>query len=386
MITYIGMFIEGLLSFLSPCVLPLVPLFMSYLSSDAKTIDENGNITYNRWKVFFTTLSFTLGMSIIFFILALSVNKLAPYIGSYTNIIGLIGGVIIIFFGLHQTGLITISFLNAEAKLKINMKLDAMNYFKAFIFGFLFTFGWTPCVGPMLASALTLAASAESNGYIYLIVYALGFILPFILTGIFTTFILNFIKKHNNILSYIIKIAGVIMILFGIYSIYNSSKNIIALQNSVATKTSESTDDKFYLNEYEYKDVDGNIINLRDYEGKFIYLDFIATWCEYCKEEIPYFHEFSTSHDDIACFYVMSPSVNGSTVDEIKEFIKENDIKIQIIVDEEGVLFNNLNVQSFPSLFIMAPDQSVIGYSAGLKTTDGWEEIYNKSQEVYYQK
>jgi len=382
MVTYFVMFFEGLASFFSPCVLPLVPLFMSYLSSDAKTVDEWGNISYKKGKVFLTTLSFCLGMSVIFFVLALSLNAIKPYIGSYTNIIGLIGGVIIIFFGLHQTGIITISFLNAEAKLKINLKLDAMNYFKAFIFGFLFTFGWTPCVGPMLANALTLAASAESNGYLYLIVYAAGFILPFIFTGLFTTLILNFIKKHNNILRNVIKVAGVIMILFGIYSIYTSSKNIIALQNS-ASKSQTSSDGKLYLDTYEFKDADGNTINLKDYEGKYIYLDCIATWCSYCKQEIPYFKDFSKKHDDIVCFYVMSPSANNAPASTINDYIKENNLDIKVIVDEDGSLFTKLGVSSFPSLWVLGPDSSIVGYAAGYKTLDGWENIYTQVKQMY---
>jgi len=382
MITYIVMFFEGVSSFLSPCVLSLVPLFMSYLSSDAKTIDEDGNISYKKGKVFLTTLSFCLGMSVIFFILALSLNAIKPYIGSYTNIIGIIGGVIIIFFGLHQTGIITISFLNSEAKLKINLKLDAMNYFKAFIFGFLFTFGWTPCVGPTLASAIALAASAETNGYLYILVYALGFILPFIITGLFTTLILNFIRKHNNILKNIIKIAGVVMILFGIYSIYTSSKNIIALQNSAA-KTQENEYGKLYLDTYEFKDANGNKIDLKKYEGKYVFLDCIATWCTYCKQEMPYYEDFAKNHSDVVCLYVMSPTANGEDASKILDYIKENNVNIPIIVDEDGSLFNKLGISSFPTLYVLGPDSSVVGYALGAKTQDGWNDIYNKVKEMY---
>ena len=169
-ITLLGIFLEGILSFLSPCVLPLLPLYMSYLVGDDKTVDENGNIKYKTINVFLSTLCFVLGICLTFTLLSLAVNSLISYIKNYSEIISIIGGTIIIIFGLHQLGIIHIDLLNKEFKLKVNLHLEKMSFFKAFLLGFVFSLGWSPCIGPMLANALLLAATS-SEGYLYLIAY-----------------------------------------------------------------------------------------------------------------------------------------------------------------------------------------------------------------------
>ena len=186
-----ALFLEGLLSFLSPCVLPLVPLYMSYLSINGKEVDEQGNVKYKTFKVFLMTLFFVLGISTIFLILALSIDVVKPFIDSYSEVVSIVGGTIIIIFGLNATGLIHIDVLNNEKRLNVNINKSKMSYFKAYLLGLLFTFAWSPCIGPLLASAI-LIASSEDLGSLYLIVYALGLVIPFLLTGLFTTKLLEF--------------------------------------------------------------------------------------------------------------------------------------------------------------------------------------------------
>lgn len=156
-----SIFLEGLLSFLSPCVLPLVPLYMSYLSYDSKEYDEDGNIKYKTPKVFLMTVFFVLGISVIFLLLALTVDSLKEFLNNYSNVISIVGGVVIIMFGLHETGIINISFVNSERRLNNKLDLSKMSYLKAFLLGFLFSFAWTPCIGPMLSSAIIIASTSK---------------------------------------------------------------------------------------------------------------------------------------------------------------------------------------------------------------------------------
>ena len=127
---FTGIFLEGILSFLSPCVLPLIPLYMSYLAGDNKQVDEDGNVKYKTFKVFLTTIFFVLGICLTFVLLSVSISFIKTYINEYSEIISIIGGTLLIIFGLHQTGLIHINVLEREFKLNLNLKLDNMNYLK----------------------------------------------------------------------------------------------------------------------------------------------------------------------------------------------------------------------------------------------------------------
>ena len=195
-ISLVGIFLEGLLSFLSPCVLPLLPLYMSYLAGDNKTTDEEGNVKYNKLDIFLSTFCFVLGICVTFALLALAIDSVKDYISNYSEIISIIGGTLVIVSGLHEVGIIHIDVLNKEAKLKVNLHLEKMSFFKAFLLGLVFSIGWSPCIGPMLANALLLAAS-NSLGYLYIVAYGLGLVIPFLITGLLTSFILNIIKNNT---------------------------------------------------------------------------------------------------------------------------------------------------------------------------------------------
>ena len=271
-----GIFLEGLLSFLSPCVLPLLPLYMSYLAGDNKTVDENGNVKYKKLDVFLSTLCFVLGICVTFTILALTVNSVKDYINNYSEIISIIGGTLIIVFGLHEIGLIHIDVLNKEAKLKLNLHLEKMSFFKAFLLGLVFSIGWSPCIGPMLANALLLAAS-DSLGYLYIVAYGLGLVIPFLITGLLTSFVLNLIKNKQNIFQWVLRVVGIIMIGFGIYMIYRGSSDILLMKKNQDTidTTEHASDDETqqivdYLYNLELHDQDGNIIHLSDYDGQYV--------------------------------------------------------------------------------------------------------------------
>ena len=210
-------FLEGFISFFSPCVLPLIPVYISYLAGNGKRVNSDGTITYERKKVLFNTLFFVLGISSVFFILGLSFSALGIFFNKNRDIFSKIGGAIIVILGLVQLDIIKLNFLKMEKR--INMDIGGkMNPILAYIMGFTFSFAWTPCVGPALASVLILASNAENAfaGNMLVLVYALGFIIPFIILGIFTTETLNFFKEKRNLVKYTIKLGGFILVIIGI--------------------------------------------------------------------------------------------------------------------------------------------------------------------------
>lgn len=366
-------FLEGLLSFLSPCVLPLVPLYMAYLSGESSnTID--GEKKYNQKTVFIRTLFFVLGIFVVFILLAVSIQNIKEYIDDYKNIVTIVGSVFIFIFGLNQLGLIEINVLNKEFSLKNKLNLQTMSILKAFLFGLFFAFAWTPCIGPMLTNAILLSIS-EEGGVLYLFAYGLGLTLPFVITGIATSFILNILNKFKHVMSIIIKVSGIILICFSIYMLVNSSQNIINSKNSDS-----------YLPKDTYTCADGSKFNFYDYKGKYVAVNFIATWCGYCIDEIPYYTSFSKLKDDFVCIYVMSPVTSNVSEDEIRKFVEEKDITLPVIIDSDSSLTNKYGISSYPTTWFFGPDMSAVGYYSGETNLEGFVNISENVIETFNNK
>ena len=164
-ISFWVVFLEGLVSFFSPCVLPLIPIYVSYLAGNAKRTEPDGTISYERKKVFFHTVFFVLGISFAFFVLGLSFSALGSFFNQYKNVFSRVGGIIILLLGLYQVGFLKLKSLDQEHRLPFRLKLQNMNPLVAFVMGFTFSFAWTPCVGPALSSVLVLASTAKKDVY-----------------------------------------------------------------------------------------------------------------------------------------------------------------------------------------------------------------------------
>ena len=378
-----GIFLEGILSFFSPCVLPLIPLYMSYLAGDHKTSDEEGNVTYDNKKVFLTTLFFVMGISLTFLLLAMSISAISVFLDRYREAISIIGGTVLILFGLHECDLIHIDLLNKELKPKIDLKLQEMNYLKAFLLGFVFSLGWSPCIGPMLANAILLAASDE-GGYLYIIVYALGLVIPFLITGLFTNKVLSFIQKNRKIMNTVMKIAGIVLICFGLYMISDGIKKIDqakTLSENPMTEEEDKQDIGSYLYHYEFKDKDGNVLRLSDYEGNYIMINFTASWCTYCKMEIPDFQEFA-NENDVKCFFIMSPLNEEKGREDIDKFLEEYDPSLPVIIDEEGIMFYYCGINSYPTTYVIDPQGHFVCYANGAMSKEGFEGLLDYSKQL----
>nr|WP_312576621.1 cytochrome c biogenesis CcdA family protein [Sedimentibacter sp.] len=230
-VSFILVFFEGVLSFFSPCVIPLIPVYISYLAGNGKIINEDGTIIYQRKKVLINTLFFIAGISSTFFILGLSFSTLGTFFNSNKTLFSQIGGIIIILLGLSQVGLLNFSFLKSEKKFSMELTKEKMNPIIAFVMGFTFSFAWTPCVGPALSSVLILASGASHPfmGNMLVLVYAIGFILPFLALGIFTTQALNFFKQNRSLMRYTVKIGGIILVIIGLLTFTGLFNNLTRL-------------------------------------------------------------------------------------------------------------------------------------------------------------
>ena len=214
---FITVFLEGIISFFSPCIIPILPLYMSYLAGSAKKVNKDGTIYYKRSTTLFHTFFFILGISASFFILGLSFTALGLFFQNIKHILLIICGIIIIILGFFQMGLIKIKFLQKERKMNVNLNIKKINPFFAFLLGFLFSFAWTPCVGPALASVLLMAGTAESSslGFFYIFLYTIGFVIPFLVLGIFADALMGWLQKSKKALVWTTRIGAVLLIIMG---------------------------------------------------------------------------------------------------------------------------------------------------------------------------
>ncbi|MFT6072922.1 MAG: cytochrome c-type biogenesis protein [Alphaproteobacteria bacterium] len=214
---YIAAFLGGALSFLSPCVLPLVPGYLSYIAG-IRMEDAHSEDKAIKKKMFFSALLFVAGFSLIFIALGAGASGIAPLLASYQDILTKIAGIFIIILGLHVFGLFKISFLYRE--LRLNPEIDEMrSVLTPFILGLAFGLGWTPCIGPILAGVLVLASNqntvAEGMGLLSL--YAAGMGIPFLLAAVAMSKFQaksGFFKRHLGVIE---KIAGVFLIVTGLF-------------------------------------------------------------------------------------------------------------------------------------------------------------------------
>src|SRR5882724_9721652 len=184
-------FVAGVVSFLSPCVLPIIPGFLAYLAGDT----SSSTTKPSRMAIFLNSFFFVLGFSVVFAILGVLLNgALAHAAYEVQQWLSRIGGVIVIFFGLYLTGLFHIPFLESDHKFRFGTTIRS-RYLTSLAFGFAFAAGWTPCVGPVLGGILGLAASAPGQAFYLLFSYGLGLGIPFLIIGLFVAQSSAFINK-----------------------------------------------------------------------------------------------------------------------------------------------------------------------------------------------
>lgn len=216
-VSYLGAFFGGLIAFVSPCVLPIVPLYLCYVAGvSLDELTSEDDVKVSRKKVFISVLLFVLGFSTIFILMGATATALGQMIQAYRSVFETIAGIIIIVMGLHFLGIFRIGFLAREARLNVNA--GQATFVGAYLIGLAFGFAWSPCVGPVLATILNLAATKDSvwEGVLLLALFSAGLGIPFILAGWFTNFFLGMMKGLRRHMGLIEKIVGVFLIIVGI--------------------------------------------------------------------------------------------------------------------------------------------------------------------------
>jgi len=412
-VSFILVFLEGVLSFFSPCVIPLIPVYMGYLAGSSKKV-------YDRKKVIVHTIFFILGISFSFFILGLSFTALGRFFNSQKMLFTKAGGILILLLGFFQIGILDLAFLQRERKIRVKWTDKKMNPVIALIMGFTFSFAWTPCIGPALSSVLIMASAAKTSftGFMLVFLYASGFLIPFLFLGLFTSQIINFLKSKRNIIKYTVKVGGAILIIMGIMILTgwmngisgylnsvskqelntaqvkenNSSSNTESQGTEESLKTAEKDRDLIPAFDFTLTDQYGNEHTLSDYKGKVVFLNFWATWCPPCRKEMPdiekLYREYNFNKDEVVFLGVVNPSSdeypNNQDVkkEEIISFIEKNGYTFPTVFDETGEVLQNYFISAFPTTFMVDKEGYIYGYVPGMMTKDIMLNVINETLQA----
>lgn len=402
-VSAVTVFLQGALSFFSPCVLPLVPLYVSYLAGGAAVVDENGVRRYPRGRIFLNTLFFVAGISFAFFLLGLGLSALGTFFHDYQVWFARASGVIILLFGLYQLGLgRRTMLLEREHRLPFRLDKLAMNPAVALVMGFTFSFAWTPCVGPTLSSVLLMASSGSSAaaGFLLIGVYTLGFVLPFLAVGLFTGTVLDFFKAHQNVVRYTVKLGAVLLIVMGILTLTGATGTISAdlaavsgtTQEEPAAEQEDTTGAQEESGEipvvpapdFTLTDQYGETHTLSDYQGQTVFLNFWATWCGPCKMEMPdiqaLYEAWDENAGDLVVLGVAGPNIGQEgSAEDIAAFLEENGYTYPVVMDDTGALFYQYGISAYPTTFMIDTEGNVFGYVQGAVSREVMDDIVQQT-------
>lgn len=407
-------FLEGILSLFSPCVLSILPIYLAILSGSSVKNLKDGEVSLKNSPLIKNTILFILGISTTFFILGSSINILNQFFTTNKEILSTIGGILIIIMGLFYMGYLNLPFLQKEKK--FNLEVNEMKPWTAYLLGFTFSFGWSPCIGPMLASALIMASNSDSAlmGNLLILIYTIGFTLPFIIIAIFYDKLFKYVDKVKLHMKTIQKIGGTILLITGLIMTLGGTDKIAGYFKKSAenpkeysekvndnkdnqnistgevdedSKNEENLDkeDEMLAPDFTLVDQYGETHTLSDYKGKVIFLNFWATWCPPCRIEMPdieaIYKENNENAEDVIILGVAGPNLGREGSEkEITNFLKSEGYTYPVVFDDTGEIMVEYNIQAFPSTFIIDKNGNIKDFVPGAMDKEDMEALINNAK------
>jgi cytochrome c-type biogenesis protein len=380
-------FAGGLLSFLSPCVLPLVPGYISLMSGVSIDHLKDQGVSGSRRAVILNSLAFNAGLSVIF----LALGGTAGLVGAaiINNIwVRVIGGLVIIIFGLHLIGLLKIKYLYRDTRQFSSEKPRGI--FGSLTLGIAFAAGWTPCIGPILGGIIGLAATSGGwkGGLLLSAFYSAGLSVPFLVTGLGINQFLSFYSKFRQHLHKVEVVSGIILILIGALVMSN---RVTLLSSSWLAGVLPNLESKLHLREntpipltqkqnqtytaapdVQFTKLDGSPFRLQDLRGRVVLLNFWATWCIPCRSEIP---SLSAMQKDLDAQGLSIIGVSyDDTADLIQQFQKDIPQSYQIVLGGREV-GSQLPASPLPTTYIIDRQGRIRDKLIGERTRAAFESI-----------
>ena len=380
-------FAGGLLSFLSPCVLPLVPGYISLMSGVSIDHLKGEGASTSRKAVIANSLAFNAGLSVIFLFLGATAGLVGAAI--INNVwVRLIGGLVIIVFGLHLIGLLKIKYLYKDTRQFSNDKPHGM--LGSLTLGIAFAAGWTPCIGPILGGIIGLAATSGGwkGGLILAAFYSAGLAVPFLITGLAINQFLGFYSKFRRHLHKVEVVSGIILILIGALVMSNRVTLLASSRLAAMVPTFESwlhfrtpvtpppppDPKKSYAPapDVQFTKLDGGAFRLNELRGRVVLLNFWATWCVPCRNEIP---SLSAMQKDLEARGLSVIGVSyDDTADLVQQFQKDIPQSYQIVLGGREV-GSELPASPLPTTYIIDRQGRIREKMIGERTRVDFEAI-----------
>ncbi|OOB78450.1 MAG: hypothetical protein BEN18_07185 [Epulopiscium sp. Nuni2H_MBin001] len=413
-LTGLAMFAQGILSFFTPFVIPIIPLYILYLSAGALNAageeDEVGTcIEYNLFSVFINTIFFVLGINCAFIILTINFSSIGKFLLTNQAEFRRLGGLCILMLGVFQVGTFDVraKTLNHEdKKLSVQALRLQMNPGVALIIGFILSFAWTPYVGSILTSIIIMISSTRSvfTGIVLMVMYTLGFAFPFIVIGTLTTYIFNIIDRKKDVIIPSTKLAGAIMGLMGVFmmtgltdqlenhkpqtnfavvdEVENRMYEALNVLNDVvrqfkhtianARAIPREQEVKAFAKDFCLLDQYGFTHTLEQYKGKIVFLNFLATWCDqsvYMMKEVQDLYEaYGYNANDIVVLSIVAPQTEQNPFSkdlelaDMKKFIKNKTVTYPVMFDLSGDITRSYMLEAYPATVMIDTDGDVFGY------------------------
>lgn len=402
-------FIEGLITFISPCVLPMIPVYVLYFAGSSEGRQAR--------RTLLRALSFVLGFTALFVLLGVFAGSLGGLLVRYQSEVNLVLGMIMILFGLHYAGILKITLL--EKTVKPEVQVQPKGYLSCALLGAVFAVGWTPCTGPLLGSAMMLAASKGSmlSGAVLLAFYSLGMGIPFVLCALIIDRVKGafaVIKRHYKLVN---RVCGVFLVIVGLAMMTGLySRFALMLQSGAAqpqaevvsvqeapVRTEEITPApdvspeaaaepeataapkaaseamgpvmrNLAPNFTAYDDA-GNPVSLKDMRGKPVIVNFFASWCGPCKMEMPYFDEFYHQYGDQVTFMMVNLCAFGNdTKENGKKMVEAGGWTFPVYFDSDGDAAMKYAIRSMPTTVFVSPDGELMGRHTGVIPRESLEK------------
>lgn len=357
-------FAAGLLSVFSPCILPLLPIYLGYF-----TVEDSPTRAALVGRIQ-KTLAFVAGISTVFILLGIGAGLAGSVLQSPLFVLGC--GVAIVLMGVHQMGLVRIPVLERTKTLSAPGKAGK-GLSGAYALGFFFSFGWTPCVGPILATVLgvSLQQGDPVVGGILLLFYVVGFAIPFLGLAVASQLLLEHTRKLYPHLKKVRVVGGILVVAMGIW--------MVAGQIPALSQTSASSQVR---PQAQGNTLSGEQISLSDWKGKTVYLKFWATWCPSCVSGLGEFQRLAQEmegRDDVVIYSVVAPGQQGEMDQEtFTRWAKGQELSIPVLFDDGGQLGRQFGIRGYPTSVFLDGDQRVVKVQVGHMENEQIREELNQ--------
>jgi len=361
--TIATVFGAGLLSFFSPCILPLLPVYVPFLAANA----EGEAITFKQKLA--RTIAFIVGLSAAFFVLGFGAGALGSVVKN--PFFTMACGIAVLIFGLFYAGFLNIPTFNKEKRIQLPQRFNKRSIVGAFVLGLIFSLGWTPCVGPILASVLALAAQEGGalQGGLLLLDYSAGLGIPFLVIALGSDYLLGKIKNINQHMPKIKMVGGILLCVLGLFMIFSQVNALVQQANNPVSSAPESSqsaegEEGEEVIDFTLYDMHGAKVSLSDYRGKPVYVEFWGTWCPVCIDNLDNFQKLADDYNNAGTaqvLSVMAPGINGElSQDDLVGWIDERQLTFPILLDVGGRVNAGFGVSAYPSSVLFDAEGVVI--------------------------